>query len=61
MELEGAKCCFQFLTLSSLSIPVFVFDRHRGIAKWIQSVHPNTAHLHGGQLSHMVYMTHTVG
>ena len=44
MELEGAKCCFQFLTLSSLSIPVFVFDRHRGIAKWIQSVHPNTAH-----------------
>ena len=44
MELEGAKRCFQFLTLSSLSIPVFVSDRHRGIAKWIQSVHPNTAH-----------------
>ena len=44
MELEGAKRCFHFLSMANLSIPVFVSDRHRGIAKWIHSMHPNTVH-----------------
>lgn len=44
MELEGAERCFHFLTLASLSIPLFVSDHHRGITNWIQSVHPNTVH-----------------
>lgn len=42
--MEGAKRCFQYLLNLGLSIAVFVSDRHRGIAKWIQEDHPETKH-----------------
>ena len=44
MELEGAKKAFAYLISVGLKIPVFVLDRHRGIAKWIREWQPNTAH-----------------
>ena len=44
MELEAAKLCFDHLRKSDLEIPVFVSDRHRGIAKWIRESHPTITH-----------------
>ena len=45
MELEGAKLCFDFLlTIAGLTIPVFVSDRHRGVAKWLRETHPTIEH-----------------
>ena len=45
MEFAGAKACFDFLlTVSGLSIPIFISDRHRGIAKWLRECHPNVQH-----------------
>ena len=45
MELAGAQACFDFiLTVAGLSIPIFVSDRHRGIAKWIRESHPSVEH-----------------
>ena len=44
MELEGAKQCFSFLTISGLAISIFISDRHRGIAKWIREMQKNTLH-----------------
>ena len=45
MELKGAKACFDFLiTRCGLVIPVFISDRHRGIAKWIRESHPTIQH-----------------
>ena len=29
------------LTVAGLSIPIFVSDRHRDIAKWLRECHPN--------------------
>lgn len=44
MELEGAKLCFNHLHKAELKIPIFVSDRHRGIAKWIRESHPTITH-----------------
>ena len=44
MELEAAKLCFDHLKKSDLEIPVFVSDRHRGIAKWLRESHPTITH-----------------
>ena len=45
MELAGAKSCFDFiLTVAGLAIPIFISDRHRGIAKWIREAHPAIKH-----------------
>ena len=44
MELEGAKLCFNYLHNTGLKIPVFVSDRHRGVAKWIRECHPTVTH-----------------
>ena len=44
MELEGAKRSFYYLQSVGLSIPVFISDRHRGMAKWIRECQPGCAH-----------------
>lgn len=45
MELAGAKACFDFLlTVAGLSIPIFISDRHRGVAKWLRESHPSDQH-----------------
>lgn len=45
MELDGCKACFDFLmTVSGLTIPIFISDRHRGVAKWIRESHPAVKH-----------------
>lgn len=44
MELEAAKLCFDHLHKAGLETPVFVSDRHRGIAKWIRESLPNVTH-----------------
>ena len=44
MELEGAKRCFCFLKNSGATIPVFISDRHMGIAKWLREDQPTTKH-----------------
>ncbi len=44
MELEGAKRCFRFLHNSGVEIPVFISDRHMGIAKWLRNDQPRTKH-----------------
>ena len=45
MELQGAKSCFDFLvTACGLAMPVFISDRHRGVAKWIRESHPTIEH-----------------
>ena len=45
MEVAGAKACFDFLlTVAGLTIPVFISDRHRGVAKWIRECHPQVKH-----------------
>ena len=44
MELEGAKRCFRFLQDSGATIPVFISDRHMGIAKWLRNDQPRTKH-----------------
>ena len=45
MELQGAKSCFDFLvTACGLAIPVFISDRHCGVAKWIRESHPTIEH-----------------
>ena len=44
MELEGAERCFAFIRNCGLSVPVFISDRHRGIAKWIRCHQKQTQH-----------------
>lgn len=45
MELAAAQACFDFfITVAGLSIPIFVSDRHRGVAKWIRESHPTVQH-----------------
>ncbi|XP_065066419.1 uncharacterized protein LOC135692259 isoform X2 [Rhopilema esculentum] len=44
MELFGAKKCFTFLLSKGIRIPIFISDRHRGIAKWIRENQPLTSH-----------------
>lgn len=34
--MEGVKRCFVYLKIFGLLVGVFVFDRYRGIAKWIR-------------------------
>lgn len=46
MELEGAKRAFDYLARVGIPIPIFVSDRHRGIAKWIRECNPNTSHFY---------------
>ena len=46
MELFGAKKCFTYLLSKGISIPVFISDRHRGIAKWIRENQPLTVHFY---------------
>ena len=44
MELDGAQRCFKFLKDGGLQIPIFISDRHKGIAKWIQTSEKETQH-----------------
>ena len=44
MELDGAKRCFKYLKDSGLQIPIFISDRHKGIAKWIRTSEKETQH-----------------
>ena len=44
MELEGAQRCFNFLLQAGLKIPIFISDRHKGIAKWIREKQKDTKH-----------------
>ena len=44
MELEGAKRSFSSLKGLGVSLPTFISDRHRGIAKWIRETQKNTKH-----------------
>lgn len=44
MELDGAQRCFKFLKDSGLQIPIFISDRHKGIAKWIRTSEKETQH-----------------
>ncbi|XP_028516206.1 uncharacterized protein LOC110243638 [Exaiptasia diaphana] len=43
-EIEGCERSFKFLKGLGLKIPVFISDRHRGIAKWIRISCPQTQH-----------------
>ena len=43
MELDGAKRCFKFLKDSGLQIPIFISDRHKGIANEGKRRKPNTS------------------
>ena len=44
MELDGAQRCFRFLKDSGLQIPIFITDRHKGIAKWVRTSEKKTQH-----------------
>ena len=44
MELDGAQRCFKFLKDGGLQIPIFISDRHKGIAKWIRTSEKETQH-----------------
>lgn len=45
MELEGAKRSFEAITnKEQLQINTFVSDRHRGVAKWMRTMHRGTTH-----------------
>ena len=45
MEKDGAQRCFGFINQAGLLIPVFISDRHKGIAKWICTCCKDTLHL----------------
>ena len=44
MELDGAQRCFKYLKDSGLQIPIFITDRHKGIAKWVRTFEKETQH-----------------
>jgi hypothetical protein len=44
MELDGAQRCFKYLKDSGLQIPIFITDRHKGIAKWVRTSEKETQH-----------------
>ena len=46
MELEGAKRAFDYLAGVGINLPVFISDRHRGIAKWIRENKPDTSYFY---------------
>ena len=46
MELEGAKRSFSFLGSSGVVISKFVYNRHKGIAKWLRLQHPDVTQLY---------------
>jgi hypothetical protein len=46
MELDAAKRCFELISNKGLKVSSFISDRHKGIAKWIRSNHPDVQHYH---------------
>ena len=44
IRLQGQRHLLTLLTVAGLSIPIFVSDRHRDIAKWLRECHPNVQH-----------------